>query len=83
MTVQTIKIIINSLKEMYLEESKNLPESILFWTTDDELIAAIKAEALSELETAIENTEKYHKHLNAILEGREKIGEYNGTVERN
>ena len=82
MTVQTIKIIINSLKEMYLEESKNLPESISFCITDDELIAAIKAKALSELETAIENTEKYHQHLNAILEGREKIGEYDGTVER-
>lgn len=75
MTVEFIKEIINELKGMYLEKAEELPESISFWTTseDEELIAAIKVEVLEELERSIENNEKFHQHLNACVEGREKL----------
>ena len=60
MTVNTIRTLISELKKIYLEKSKDLPETIEFWTTfeDEELIAAIKAEALSELETVLNTNEK-------------------------
>ena len=67
MTVNTIRTLISELKKIYLEKSKNLAETIEFQTTDEdeELIAAIKAEALSELEIVLNTNEKLKQYLNS------------------